>query len=174
MDKGISKEFFKSYGVPCPQGFSLSVEEADAPRQPLAYPCVVKPACGGSSIGVSIVHNETEYKKALADAFVWEDQVVIEDYIQGREFSVGVIEGKALPVIEIAPIQGFYDYKNKYAAGSAVETCPADLPADITAQMHAMPKWLWKPWAWRPIPVWTFYSMRRIRSSVWRQIHCQA
>ena len=107
MDKGISKEFFKSYGVPCPQGFSLSVEEADAPRQPLAYPCVVKPACGGSSIGVSIVHNETEYKKALADAFVWEDQVVIEDYIQGREFSVGVIEGKALPVIEIAPIQGF-------------------------------------------------------------------
>ena len=136
MDKGISKEFFKSYGVPCPQGFSLSVEEADAPRQPLAYPCVVKPACGGSSIGVSIVHNETEYKKALADAFVWEDQVVVEDYIQGREFSVGVIEGKALPVIEIAPIQGFYDYKNKYAAGSAVETCPADLPADITAQMQ--------------------------------------
>lgn len=136
MDKGISKEFFKSYGVPCPQGFSLSVEEADAPRQPLAYPCVVKPACGGSSIGVSIVHNETEYKKALADAFVWEDQVVIEDYIQGREFSVGVIEGRALPVIEIAPIQGFYDYKNKYAAGSAVETCPADLPADITAQMQ--------------------------------------
>jgi len=56
---------------------------------------------------------------------------------QGREFSCGVIEGKALPVIEIAPLQGFYDYKNKYKAGSAVETCPADLPEEVSAQMRA-------------------------------------
>ncbi len=136
MDKGISKEFLKSYGVPCPQGFSLNVADAKNPKQPLRYPCVVKPACGGSSIGVSIVHDAAEYEKALADAFVWEDEVVVEDYIQGREFSVGVIEGKALPVIEIAPIQGFYDFKNKYAAGSAVETCPAELPEDVTVQMQ--------------------------------------
>ncbi len=56
--------------------------------------------------------------------------------VKGREFSVGVLEGKALPVIEIAPIQGFYDYKNKYKAGSAVETCPADLPEEISAKMR--------------------------------------
>ena len=61
---------------------------------------------------------------------------LIEEYVKGREFSVGVIEGKALPVIEIAPIQGFYDYKNKYKAGSAVETCPADLPEEVSAQMR--------------------------------------
>ncbi len=136
--------------------------------------CGKKPACGGSSIGVSIVHNETEYKKALADAFVWEDQVVIEDYIQGREFSVGVIEGKALPIIEIAPVQGFYDYKNKYKAGSAVETCPADLPADITAQMQRYAEMVVEALGLETYSVWTFYSMRRIDSSVWRQIHCQA
>ena len=73
---------------------------------------------------------------ALDAAFEWEDEVVIEQFIQGREFSDGVIEGKALPVIEIAPKQGFYDYKNKYAAGSAVETCPADLSPEKTAEMQ--------------------------------------
>ena len=72
----------------------------------------------------------------MDEAFRWEDELVIEEFVQGREFSCGVIEGKALPVIEIAPIEGFYDYKNKYKAGSAVETCPADLPEEISAQMR--------------------------------------
>mgnify|MGYP000559202665 FL=1 len=97
---------------------------------------MVKPCCGGSSIGVSIVHTEEEYEKALDEAFKYEDEIVIESYIKGREFSVGVIEGKALPVIEIAPVEGFYDYKNKYKAGSTIETCPAQLPEDITKEMQ--------------------------------------
>lgn len=105
-------------------------------KLPLTLPCVVKPCCGGSSIGVTIVRDAAEFKKALDEAFHWEDELVIEEYVKGREFSVGVIEGKALPVIEIAPIQGFYDYKNKYKAGSAVETCPADLPEEVSAQMR--------------------------------------
>lgn len=135
MDKGVSKEFFRSRNIPSPEGFSLC--KSDAPgRQPHRYPCVVKPACGGSSIGVSIVHNEQGYQKALQEAFRLEDKVIVEDYIRGREFSVGVLEGKALPVIEIAPLQGFYDYKNKYAAGSAVETCPAELSEELTVKMQ--------------------------------------
>ena len=82
------------------------------------------------------------YKFGLIQlCFCWREYghgnwLVIEEYVKGREFSVGVIEGKALPVIEIAPIQGFYDYKNKYKAGSAVETCPADLPEEVSAQMR--------------------------------------
>ena len=60
----------------------------------------------------------------------------LEKYVKGREFSVGVIEGKALPIIEIAPVQGFYDYKNKYKAGSAVETCPAELSEAVTEKMQ--------------------------------------
>ena len=78
----------------------------------------------------------TEFTKALDEAFHWEDELIIEEFVQGREFSCGVIEGKALPVIEIAPLQGFYDYKNKYQVGSAIETCPAELPEDKTAQMQ--------------------------------------
>ena len=102
----------------------------------LHLPCIVKPCCGGSSIGVTIVRDAAEFKAALDEAFRWENELVIEEFIEGREFSVGVIEGKALPVIEIAPIQGFYDYKNKYKAGSAVETCPAELPEEVSAQMR--------------------------------------
>ena len=63
---------------------------------------------------------------------------MVEEYIKGREFSVGVIDGKALPVIEIAPKEGFYDYKNKYQAGAAVETCPADLSKELTEKMQKM------------------------------------
>ena len=136
MDKTITKEFFRNNHIPTPDGYALHKDHASDGAEPKRYPCVVKPACGGSSIGVSIVNNKEEYEIALQDAFRWEDEVIVEDFIQGREFSVGVIEGKALPVIEIAPIQGFYDYKNKYAAGSAVETCPAEISPELTTQMQ--------------------------------------
>ncbi len=135
MDKQMTKEFFIRAGVPTPYGCSL--KKAD--REGFSfdkYPCIVKPNCGGSSIGVTIVHDTAQMDAALDAAFEWENEVVIEQFIEGREFSDGVIEGKALPVIEIAPKQGFYDYKNKYAAGSAVETCPADLSPEKTAEMQ--------------------------------------
>lgn len=138
MDKGLSKRLFVANQIPTPQGISMTKENCrwNFKETGLTLPCVVKPCCGGSSIGVSIVRTEEEYQKALKEAFRWEQEVVIEDYIKGREFSVGVIDFKALPVIEIAPIEGFYDYKNKYAAGSAIETCPAELPEDITKEMQ--------------------------------------
>ena len=138
MDKGIAKQFFIADGIPTPQGIALKKENRkdSAAELGLRLPVVVKPACGGSSIGVSIAHDEAEFKKALDEAFRWEDSLVIEEFVKGREFSVGVIDYKALPVIEIAPLQGFYDYKNKYKAGSAVETCPAELPENISKLMQ--------------------------------------
>lgn len=138
MDKQIAKQFFAANDIPTPKGISMKREAQirDFRQTGLSLPCVVKPCCGGSSIGVSIVRTEEEYEKALTEAFRWEEEVLIEDFIEGREFSVGVLDGEALPVIEIAPVEGFYDYKNKYKAGSAVETCPADLPLDITKQMQ--------------------------------------
>lgn len=142
MDKGISKQFFRANGIPTPQGITMNRDnrENDFAKTGLTLPCVVKPCCGGSSIGVSIVRTEEEYEQALDDAFCWEENIIIEDYVKGREFSVGVVEGKAYPVIEIAPIEGFYDYKNKYKAGSAVETCPADLSEVQTKQMQQYAK----------------------------------
>ena len=138
MDKGIAKQFFIAEGIPTPQGIVLKKESRkdSVAELGLRLPVVVKPACGGSSIGVSIVNDEEEFKKALDEAFRFEDSLIIEEFVKGREFSVGVIDNKALPVIEIAPLQGFYDYKNKYKAGSAIETCPADLPKTISKLMQ--------------------------------------
>lgn len=138
MDKGIAKHFFYYYGIPCPQGFVLkrSAYDRGAAFDKTIFPCVVKPAGGGSSVGVTIVHDAEHYEAAIEEAFRYEDEILVEDYIEGREFSVGVLDGVALPVIEIIPKEGFYDYKNKYAAGAAEEICPADLDDEITTQMQ--------------------------------------
>ncbi len=138
MDKAIAKKMFRVNDVPTPRGFELvkgkcSMRLAD---YGMDFPVVVKTCCGGSSVGVYITHNQQEYEEALSNAFSYENQVVVEDYIAGREFSVGVVDGKAYPVIEIAPLVGFYDYKNKYSAGAAIETCPADLTKEQTLRMQ--------------------------------------
>ena len=132
MNKETSKQFFLAKGI----SMTRATRQDDITKLDLTLPCVVKPCCGGSSIGVTIVKDAAEFKAALDDAFKWENELVIEEFVQGREFSVGVIEGKALPIIEIAPKEGFYDYKNKYKAGSTVETCPAELPEQVTKDMQ--------------------------------------
>lgn len=134
MDKGITKDIFYAHNIPTPAGIRLKKGEQETRKIP--YPCVVKACCGGSSVGVYMAQNDAEYEAAKKEAFKYDKEVVVEQYIKGREFSVGVMDGKALPIIEIAPKQGFYDYKNKYQAGSTVETCPADLPEDKTLEMQ--------------------------------------
>lgn len=134
MDKGLTKEFFAFYKIPTPAGVKLKRGEVDEKQVP--YPCVVKACCGGSSVGVYMAADDREYEAAKKEAFRYDKEVVIEQYIKGREFSVGVMDGKALPIIEIAPLQGFYDYKNKYQAGSTIETCPADLSEEKTEEMQ--------------------------------------
>ncbi len=139
MHKGIAKDIFLHNGVPTPKGISIHKNKRKKSLEDLglSLPCIVKPCCGGSSVGVSKASTQEEYEAALALGFSYEDELVIEEYIPGREFSVGLIEGKALPVIEIAPLSGMYDYKNKYQAGLTVDTCPADLPDDVAGQMQA-------------------------------------
>ncbi|MCM1113413.1 MAG: D-alanine--D-alanine ligase [Muribaculum sp.] len=133
MDKGITKDIFAAHGIPTPEGFRMKRGETGrVPR----FPCIVKACRGGSSVGVCIAEDGDAYEDALAEAFRYDDEVIVEQYIKGREFSVGVMDGRALPVIEIAPKQGFYDYKNKYQAGSTVETCPADLETAKAAEMQ--------------------------------------
>ena len=137
MDKGITKQFFRTHNVPTPVGITLKKGETVDVASEVRFPCMVKTCCGGSSVGVYKVESTEELLNALEEAYTFEDEVVIEQFIKGREFSVGVIEGKALPVIEIAPLVGFYDYKNKYQAGSAIETCPAVLTEEQTKEMQA-------------------------------------
>ncbi len=136
MDKNITKQMFKGLGIPTPPSITVKKGESFELPQEIGFPCMVKTCCGGSSVGVYRVEEVFALKEALKQAFSYEDQVLIERCVIGREFSIAVVEGKALPVIEIAPLQGFYDYKNKYQPGSTVETCPAHIPPNLSARMQ--------------------------------------
>lgn len=136
MDKSLTKELFLQSGICTPLGEHLRKGQEDTLDIP--FPRIVKACKGGSSVGVSIAMDEKDYEAAKAEAFLYDDEVVVEQYIRGREFSVGVLGGKALPVIEMAPAEGFYDYKNKYQEGSTVETCPACISGEKTAEMQAV------------------------------------
>lgn len=126
MDKDITKKLLLAEGVATADWITLDLKRDPLPET-ATLPCVVKPCSCGSSVGISIVHTEEELQRALEEAKKYEDLILIEKKISGREFSVGVLDGKALPPIEIIPKTGFYDYKNKYQAGATEEICPAQL-----------------------------------------------
>lgn len=152
MDKAITKDLFKAWDIQTPKGFVANKNQpldASEVEKLTVYPCIVKACNGGSSVGVTIANNYDEYVKACEEAFKYDDTAVVEQYIKGREFSVGVLDGKALPIIEIAPKVGFYDYKNKYQAGSAIETCPAELDEATTLKMQSMAERAYKALRYR-------------------------
>lgn len=138
MNKGVTKSIFMQHGVGTPQGVCFRPEDTANGKIDAydTFPCVVKPCSGGSSVGVSIVEKKEDFAKAMDEAFAYESEVLVEEYIKGREFSVGVIGGKALPIIEIIPKSGFYDYVNKYQSGRTEEICPAELDEETTARMQ--------------------------------------
>ena len=129
MDKGFTKQVFLQTGIDTPAGACIhkKASEKSLDALGLTLPVVVKPCSGGSSIGVYIVNTESEYEEALSSSFRYEDEVVVEKYIKGREFACGIIDGKALPPIEIIPKTGFFDYANKYQDGATEEVCHADI-----------------------------------------------
>lgn len=132
MDKAITKKIFTMEGVPTPKSVTLLQGDSYSPE----FPCVVKVSSGGSSVGVYIANDQKEYDEAVKEAFKYDVKIIVEQYIKGREFTDGVIDGKALPVVEIAPKEGFYDYKNKYQAGSTIETCPAQIPDELARKIQ--------------------------------------
>jgi len=132
MNKYISKQMMDANGITnAKYSFLTKGEEVPA----YAFPCVIKPTSGGSSVGISIAKSEEEYKKAVDLAFEYENEIIIEEFIEGREFSVGILGDEVLPPIEIIPKEGFYDYKNKYQSGMTIEICPADLTPDENARL---------------------------------------
>ncbi len=136
MNKTITKHLLSCAGILSPRG--ITVYKGQGPYEDVGFPCVVKPCSGGSSVGTSIVESREDYDKALDLAFKYERGVIVESYIKGRELTVGVIDGKAMPVIEIIPKEGFYDYKNKYQPGATEEICPADIGEEKTKEIQRL------------------------------------
>ncbi len=145
MHKGLSKEIYKNAGLKVPEGKVFfrdeNFENIKKYAEKLGYPLVVKPATQGSSVGLSIVKKEEELKPACQKAFEIDNEILLEEYLKGREITVGVLENKPLPVVEIIPkFSEIFDYKTKYTPGFAEEICPANLPQEITekAQKYAL------------------------------------
>ena len=134
MDKFYTKLVLKANSLPTPD--YVLVHSGTGGDPVMAFPCVVKTRSGGSSVGVFIAEDEKQYKAALKEAFKYGSDVLVEKCIKGHEYSIGVIDGEALPIVDIAPKSGFYDYKNKYQDGSTIETCPAELPKELTEKMQ--------------------------------------
>ncbi|HHU22218.1 MAG TPA: D-alanine--D-alanine ligase [Clostridiales bacterium] len=136
MNKDLTKRLVAPHGVLTPPWRLVDSEQEDMEAIALetGLPCVVKPVDSGSSIGVSIVHNRQELTIALKTAASQSRYVVLEKYIKGREIQVGILDDKALPSIEIIA-EGFYDYRNKYQPGVAVEICPARIPAETEKRL---------------------------------------
>lgn len=147
MDKAMAKKVFFAEGLPTPRGylverkaFVADPEQAMAPLLPF-LPAVVKPLRQGSSIGIALVNEAAELASALHTAFEYDDRVLVEQRIMGRELTVGVIgveSLQALPPIEIIPKHSFFDYQAKYDAKLADEICPAQVPEYITAEAQAL------------------------------------
>jgi len=135
MDKIRSKEIFEANNIPTPR-YRVVEKTMDSSRdylKLLGSPVVVKPSDEGSSIGLSIVDSEKDFNDALNNAFTYSDRVVIEQYIRGREITVGVLEDKALPVVEIIPSKRFFDFEAKYKEGMT----EYKVPAEIDTQTYA-------------------------------------
>lgn len=129
MNKNISKLIVSHNGI---KTADWCMNEFDGC---INFPCVVKPNNCGSSVGVTIVNNMAELYKALSTAKEYDNETIIEEYIEGREFSVGILDNKPLPPIEIEVTDGFYDYNNKYQ-GLTKEICPANISSELSQQLQ--------------------------------------
>lgn len=121
MHKGRAKELFRLNNLPTPAYYTLTAEDATdlaGVHGDFGFPCVVKPVNEGSSVGITICATFDELVPAVEKALCFDDELLVERYIVGREISVAVLDGRAIGAVEIAPRAGFYDYANKYTKGA--------------------------------------------------------
>ncbi|MCF8139398.1 MAG: D-alanine--D-alanine ligase [Desulfotignum sp.] len=146
MNKLLSKRLYQKADIPTPDFCSLTSRDAvDIPQliRDLGLPLVVKPACAGSSVGMTIVKKETDMDRAIQEGFAHDDTLIVEAYVKGLELTCGVLgndDPTALPVIEIIPGQGheYFDFNAKYVAGETEEICPARIDADLTRRVQEL------------------------------------
>lgn len=133
MDKDISKRLFRLAGVPTADWVMAPAARADVARQ-FGWPVVIKPSKQGSTVGLTVVKTPPDYEPAVSLARQYDDEVMIERFVPGRELTVGILEGRALAVGEIIPRHEIFDYECKYTPGMSQEIFPADLPSSTTQE----------------------------------------
>jgi len=140
FDKIRSKEMFRQHDVPTPHWQTINVGQ----RPTIPIPVVIKAPRQGSTVGVHIIRNEREIDAAIADASTYDHELLIEKFIPGRELTVGILGDQVLPIIEIIPKGGFYDFTNKYpflnpsAGGAAEHVCPAKIDPEKTDEIQQL------------------------------------
>jgi D-alanine-D-alanine ligase len=136
FDKALTKQRCVAAGVPTAR--SVVVDSANVPW-PRGWnpPVVLKPVRQGSSVGLQFVERVADWSSGLAEALRYDSQVLCEEKITGRETTVGILDGQVLPLVEVRPRTGTYDYKNKYTAGATDYLCPAPFDPDTTARVQA-------------------------------------
>lgn len=132
MDKIFTKQILVANGIKTPKFKILEVGTVREP--PLRLPFVVKPSRQGSAVGISIVFKKSEIEDALELAFSYDEKVLVEEYISGKEITVGILGDNALPVVEIVPENKFYDFESKYKKGMSKHIIPARIHDDISKQ----------------------------------------
>ena len=137
FDKVRSKELFQQHQITSPRGVLID-SPTSAPPGSIPAPWILKPAAQGSSVGLNRVEGEAGWNLALADSLRYGGAVLCEECIQGRELTVGVLDGAVLPVVEVRPKAGGYNYENKYTSGATDYFCPADLPNEVAAHVQAL------------------------------------
>lgn len=135
MDKDLSKRLFRSAGVPVPAWFMAPVAPEDV-KTGLGWPVIVKPSKQGSSVGLTLVRRPQDLPAALDLAARYDDEVMVEQYIPGRELTVGVLGEVPLPVGEIVPKHELFDYESKYTPGMSEETFPAKIATQLARQLQ--------------------------------------
>jgi D-alanine-D-alanine ligase len=137
MDKDISKRLFRMAGVATPDWVMAPAARQQVERD-FGWPVVVKPSKQGSTVGLTVVKSSKEFEPAVALARQYDDEVMVERFIPGRELTVGVLEGRALPVGEIIPRHEIFDYECKYTPGMSQEIFPAELPPSVGAECERL------------------------------------
>ena len=126
FNKELTKQAFEKYDIPTPRWLMLNDISEPAPTE-LAAPWVLKPARQGSSVGLQLVDEVGQWDAAFAAVCEHDDRILCEERIIGREITVGILADKPLPIVEVSPKAGVYDYQNKYTVGATEYFCPADL-----------------------------------------------
>ncbi|WP_127850198.1 D-alanine--D-alanine ligase family protein [Lacticaseibacillus hulanensis] len=136
MNKVISKKIMLQSDIPTAAFKEVLRVNGAKQTMPFGFPMIVKPTSGGSSVGMTIAHNQDELEAGLAEAFRFDPSAIVEEYITGREFSLGVVNGHALPAIEIKVHDGWYDFEHKFQPGHTDFITPPELDDDTHKRMQ--------------------------------------